>query len=202
MLGIGMQEIIIILIVALIIIGPKKLPDLARALGRAMGEFRRAADDLKDNLDINGMKADKEKLMREITENQLNLEKKSEPVLSIRNVTKKFGGLTAVNNVNLDVYPGEILGIVGDNGAGKSTLIKMVTGVYPPDSGKIYFENEGIDGKSPQEVRNLGIETIYQDLALVGSLDASANVFLGKEVIRNRFMGSLNIKYMRKETNE
>ncbi|MDX1778214.1 MAG: Sec-independent protein translocase protein TatB [Thermodesulfobacteriota bacterium] len=78
MLGIGMQEIIIILIVALIIIGPKKLPDLARALGRAMGEFRRAADDLKDNLDINGMKAEKEKLMREITQNQLNLNKKSE----------------------------------------------------------------------------------------------------------------------------
>ena len=78
MLGIGMQEIVIILIVALIIIGPKKLPDLARALGRAMGEFRRAADDLKDNLDINGMKAEKEKLMREITQNQLNLNKKSE----------------------------------------------------------------------------------------------------------------------------
>ncbi len=78
MLGIGMQEIVIILIVALIVIGPKKLPDLARALGRAMGEFRRAADDLKDNLDIDGMKAEKEKLMREITQNQLNLKKKSE----------------------------------------------------------------------------------------------------------------------------
>ena len=78
MLGIGMQEIVIILIVALIIIGPKKLPDLARALGRAMGEFRRAADDLKDNLDMDGMKAEKEKLMREITQNQLNLKKKSE----------------------------------------------------------------------------------------------------------------------------
>ena len=78
MLGIGMQEIIIILVVALIIIGPKKLPDLARALGRAMGEFRRAADDLKDNLDINGMKAEKGKLMRDITQNQLNLDKKPE----------------------------------------------------------------------------------------------------------------------------
>ena len=78
MLGIGMQEIVIILIVALIIIGPKKLPDLARALGRAMGEFRRAADDLKDNLDIDGVKAEKEKLMREITQNQLNLNKKPE----------------------------------------------------------------------------------------------------------------------------
>ena len=78
MLGIGMQEIIIILVVALIIIGPKKLPDLARALGRAMGEFRRAADDLKDNLDINGIKAEKEKLMRDITQNQLNLDKKPE----------------------------------------------------------------------------------------------------------------------------
>ena len=76
MLGIGMQEIIIILVVALIVIGPKKLPDLARALGRAMGEFRRATDDLKDNLDINGMKAEKEKLMREITQNQMAQDKK------------------------------------------------------------------------------------------------------------------------------
>jgi len=76
MLGIGMQEIIIILVVALIIIGPKKLPDLARALGRAMGEFRKAADDLKDNLDINGMKAEKEKLLRELTKTNVSKEKK------------------------------------------------------------------------------------------------------------------------------
>ena len=77
MLGIGMQEIIVILIVALIIIGPKKLPDLARALGRAIGEFRKAADDLRDNLDINGMKAEKEKLVRELT--QTNLSKGKQP---------------------------------------------------------------------------------------------------------------------------
>lgn len=72
MLGIGMQEIIIILVVALIVIGPKKLPDLAKALGRAMGEFRRAADDLKDNLDINGVKEEKEKLMREFSKEKLS----------------------------------------------------------------------------------------------------------------------------------
>ena len=71
MLGIGMQEIIIILVVALIVIGPKKLPDLAKALGRAMGEFRRAADDLKDNLDINGVREEKEKLMREFSKEKL-----------------------------------------------------------------------------------------------------------------------------------
>ena len=76
MLGIGMQEIIIILVVALIIIGPKKLPDLARALGRAMGEFRKAADDLKDNLDINGMKEEKEKLLRELTQTNVSKDKK------------------------------------------------------------------------------------------------------------------------------
>jgi TatA/E family protein of Tat protein translocase len=76
MLGIGMQEIIIILVVALIIIGPKKLPDLARALGRAMGEFRKAADDLKDNLDINGMKAEKEKLLHELTQTNVSKDKK------------------------------------------------------------------------------------------------------------------------------
>ena len=83
MLGIGMQEIIIILIVALIIIGPKKLPDLAKALGRAMGEFRRAADDLKENLDINGVKEAKDKLMRDINQNQFakdsSTEEKEEP---------------------------------------------------------------------------------------------------------------------------
>jgi TatA/E family protein of Tat protein translocase len=76
MLGIGMQEIIIILVVALIIIGPKKLPDLARALGRAMGEFRKAADDLKDNLDINGMKEEKEKLLRELKQTNVSKDKK------------------------------------------------------------------------------------------------------------------------------
>lgn len=76
MLGIGMQEIIIILVVALIIIGPKKLPDLARAMGRAMGEFRKAADDLKDNLDINGMKEEKEKLLRELTQTNVSKDKK------------------------------------------------------------------------------------------------------------------------------
>ena len=72
MLGIGMQEIIIVLVVALIVIGPKKLPDLAKALGRALGEFRRAADDLKENLDINGVKAEKEKLMREFSKENLS----------------------------------------------------------------------------------------------------------------------------------
>jgi TatA/E family protein of Tat protein translocase len=72
MLGIGMQEIIIILVVALIVIGPKKLPDLAKALGRALGEFRRAADDLKENLDINGVREEKEKLMREFSKEKLS----------------------------------------------------------------------------------------------------------------------------------
>jgi TatA/E family protein of Tat protein translocase len=76
MLGIGMQEIIIILVVALIVIGPKKLPDLARALGRALGEFRKAADDLKDNLDISGMKAEKEKLLRELTQTNATKDRK------------------------------------------------------------------------------------------------------------------------------
>jgi len=80
MLGIGMQEIIVILVVALIIIGPKKLPDLARALGRALGEFRKAADDLKDNLDITGMKAEKEKLLRELTQTNVSKDRKPKEV--------------------------------------------------------------------------------------------------------------------------
>ncbi|MGD8683740.1 MAG: ATP-binding cassette domain-containing protein [Chloroflexota bacterium] len=113
-----------------------------------------------------------------------------EPILSVRNLIKRFGGLTAVNDVSVDVYPGEVVGLVGDNGAGKSTLIKCVSGVHHADGGRIYFEGRARRFSRPIEAREAGIETIYQDLALAGNLPVSANIFLGREV-KNRYLGGL-----------
>jgi ABC-type sugar transport system ATPase subunit len=113
-----------------------------------------------------------------------------EPILSVRSLVKRFGGLTAVDHVSLDIYPGEVVGLVGDNGAGKSTLIKMVSGVYQPSDGEIYFEGKQVQVSGPSEARDMGIETIYQDLALAGNLDVAANIFLGREV-KKRYLGGL-----------
>jgi ABC-type sugar transport system ATPase subunit len=112
------------------------------------------------------------------------------PVLSVRNVVKRFGGLTAVNDVSFDVMPGEVVALLGDNGAGKSTLIKCVSGVHTPDAGEIRIEGRARSFASPIEARDEGIETIYQDLALAGNLDVPANIFLGRE-IKTRHLGGL-----------
>ena len=114
-------------------------------------------------------------------------EKSSEqnaPRLQVQNVTKRFGGLTAVDNVSMEVYPAEVVGLVGDNGAGKSTLIKMISGVYPPDEGQMLFENKLMQVASPKYARELGIETIYQDLALAENMNVPDNIFLGREPTR------------------
>jgi len=113
-----------------------------------------------------------------------------QPVLAIHQLVKRFGGLTAVNKVDMDVYSGEVVGLVGDNGAGKSTLIKCVSGVYQPDEGEIFFEGKRVRFIRPIEARKAGIETIYQDLALAGNLNVSANIFLGREVKR-RYLGGV-----------
>lgn len=114
----------------------------------------------------------------------------AEPILQVSNLTKRFGGLTAVDNVDLDIHPGEVVGLVGDNGAGKSTLIKMISGVYQPDDGDIFFDKQKVTFNGPREARDLGIETIYQDLALAENLNVSANIFLGREVKRP-YLGGL-----------
>jgi simple sugar transport system ATP-binding protein len=111
-----------------------------------------------------------------------------ETVLRMQNLVKRFGGLTAVNDVSVEIRAGEVVGLVGDNGAGKSTLIKMISGVYRPDEGHIYLMDKEITLASPMEARDLGIETIYQDLALCENLDAPVNIFLGREPTR-RFLG-------------
>jgi len=103
------------------------------------------------------------------------------PLLKVEGVSKHFGGVKAVDNVSLEVNAGEVVGIIGDNGAGKSTLIKMISGVYVPDEGRIWFDGQETEGKSPREMREMGLETIYQDLALADNLDASSNIFLGRE---------------------
>jgi ABC-type sugar transport system ATPase subunit len=113
-----------------------------------------------------------------------------ESMLSVRHLVKRFGGLTAVNDVSMDVRPGEVVGLVGDNGAGKSTLIKCVSGVYHPDAGHIYFEGKEVHFTRPLEARQAGIETIYQDLALAQNLDVSSNIFLGREVRRRYLFGA------------
>ncbi len=112
----------------------------------------------------------------------------SEPVLRLQNLFKRFGGLTAVNDVSVDIYRGEVIGLVGDNGAGKSTLIKMISGVYRPEGGSIFLDDDEITLSSPMEARHMGIETIYQDLALCENLDATINIFLGREPMK-RMLG-------------
>ena len=113
-----------------------------------------------------------------------------EPLLKAVNLTKRFGGLVAVDNVSMEIYTGQVMGLVGDNGAGKSTLIKMMSGVYHPDGGEIFLENKEVTFSGPREARDTGIETIYQDLALAENLNVSSNIFLGREVKR-RYLGGL-----------
>jgi simple sugar transport system ATP-binding protein len=116
----------------------------------------------------------------------------AEPILQLRQLTKRFGGLTAVDQVDLEVYPGEVVGLLGDNGAGKSTLIKMVSGVYHPDGGQIYFQGKELKLGSPLDALELGIETLYQDLALAENLNVYANIFLGRERTKP-FLGFIQV---------
>ncbi len=124
------------------------------------------------------------------------------PVLKFVNAYKRFGGLVAVDNVSIEVYAGEVVALIGDNGAGKSTLIKMISGVNPIDGGEFYFEGKQIHLMGARHARDLGIETIYQDLALAENLDVGANVFLGREVLKKHFGGlvkTLDDQLMRDE---
>jgi len=98
-------------------------------------------------------------------------------------ISKRFGTVQALKDVDFDVRRQEVMGLVGDNGAGKSTLIKILTGVHTPDSGKIYFEGREVRFSSPKDARDLGIETVYQDLALIPLMSITRNFFLGRELV-------------------
>jgi ABC-type sugar transport system ATPase subunit len=115
-----------------------------------------------------------------------------DPMLEVRGLTKRFGGLTAVDRVDLKIFPGEVVAVLGDNGAGKSTLIKMISGVYHPDGGQILFQGKEVRLASPSAALELGIETLYQDLALAENLDVFSNIFLGREKTRP-FLGLIPV---------
>ena len=106
------------------------------------------------------------------------------PLVVMKNIVKKFGRVTALEDVDFEVARAEVMALLGDNGAGKSTLIKILTGVYPPTSGTIVFDNEEVQVRSSQDARALGIETVYQDLALVNTMSIGRNFFLGREPVR------------------
>src|SRR6266852_552436 len=121
-----------------------------------------------------------------------------EPRLRMRGINKSFGAVRALTDVDFEVYAGEVVGLVGDNGAGKSTLIKAISGVGPPDSGEIFLEGQPIKITGPQVATRLGIETVYQDLALCDNLDVVANLFLGRE--ERSPVGSLSEIHMEQRT--
>jgi simple sugar transport system ATP-binding protein len=127
------------------------------------------------------------------------------PLLEARGIVKNFGRVRALRGVNFDVLPAEVVALVGDNGAGKSTLVKVLSGIYRADAGDIRFAGEPVTVPSPEAARELGIETVYQDLALAPDLDPAANLYLGREVVRSGalgWLGFLDKKAMRRGTEE
>lgn len=122
------------------------------------------------------------------------------PLVEFRTVNKSFGGLHAVQDVTLDLFPGEVVGVVGHNGAGKSVLIKMLSGALTRDSGEIRVRGDVAKINNPRDARDLGIETIYQTLALADNLNAPANMFLGREIMTH--WGTLNDNAMEEEASQ
>jgi len=113
------------------------------------------------------------------------------PILSARQITKKFGRVVALDNCDFDLMPGEVLGVIGDNGAGKSTLIKALSGALRPDHGEVRLEGELVQFHEPLEARRAGIETVYQNLALSPALSIADNMFLGREIRKPGPLGSV-----------
>ncbi|MEI6157667.1 MAG: ATP-binding cassette domain-containing protein, partial [Atribacterota bacterium] len=123
-----------------------------------------------------------------------------QPILELKGICKYFGGIHALDGVDFDVYPQEIVAVVGDNGAGKSTLIKIIAGVHPPTAGEIILYGKPVEINSPLQARELGIETVYQELALVDTRDVPANFFLGREPTRGKAGIFVDRKKMVEET--
>lgn len=122
----------------------------------------------------------------------------STPSVELKNISKNFGGIKALDNVTVELYPGEVVGLLGHNGAGKSTLIKILSGALVKDSGQIIINGKEVTIDNPRDAKNFGIEAIYQNLALAENLNPPANVFLGREILNN--VGILDNETMEHET--
>jgi D-xylose transport system ATP-binding protein len=122
------------------------------------------------------------------------------PTLELRGLSKAFGSVQALSDVDFEVRDGEVMALVGDNGAGKSTLIKCVAGIYPIDSGEVFFDGESVTIHGPKDAAKLGIEVVYQDLALCDNLDVVQNMFLGREI--RDFLNRLREAPMEQRTTE
>jgi ABC-type sugar transport system ATPase subunit len=120
--------------------------------------------------------------------------------LRLENIGKNFGPVRALSGVNLELYPGEVLALVGDNGAGKSTLIKTISGIWAPDHGEIYWEGKHVHIRHPKDAAALGIATMYQDLALADNLDIVENMFLGREQLRYGLLDETSMELSAKRT--
>ncbi len=113
------------------------------------------------------------------------------PVLQARGLTKRYGHVTALDGADFDLYPGEILAVIGDNGAGKSTLIKALSGALIPDEGEIHLDGKSVKFHSPSDARKQGIETVYQDLAVAPAMSIAENLFLGREIRKRGILGNV-----------
>ncbi|HEY8237641.1 MAG TPA: ATP-binding cassette domain-containing protein, partial [Gaiellaceae bacterium] len=127
------------------------------------------------------------------------------PVVEARGIVKRFGHVVALDGAEFELFPGEIAAIIGDNGAGKSTLIKSLSGALRPDDGEIRLDGESVHFRSPRDARKLGIETVYQDLAVAPALDIASNIYLGREQRRRGPLGALRMldkRAMRRRSGE
>jgi fructose transport system ATP-binding protein len=137
-----------------------------------------------------GSNLEKEAKMKVEAQEKTTLPPKGTVVLEARTITKRYGHVTALDRANLELRAGEVLAVVGDNGAGKSTLIKVLCGAVIPDEGEVLLDGARVHFRSPLDARKLGIETVYQDLAVAPALDIATNLFLGREVRRKGALGS------------
>jgi len=115
------------------------------------------------------------------------------PILEARDIVKTYGHVQALEGANFSVFPGEVVALIGDNGAGKSTLTQVISGVIRPDSGELLFDGRPVNIGSPAAAQELGIETVFQDLALAPDLDGAANVYMGRELLKPGILGKLGV---------
>ena len=133
---------------------------------------------------------------------KVDSDSKNNTIIKMEHIVKTFGGVHALNDVSLELREGEVLALVGDNAAGKSTIVKILAGVYDVDQGEIYFKEECVQIKETNDARKLGIETIYQNLALLDNLDIPSNIFVGREILKKglRLLGVLDHQAMNQKS--